>query len=233
MCVLARVFEDAGLTTTSIALLMPPVLHVKPPRALVVPFPYGYALGKPNDPIYQHRVLGAALELLDSHATPLVAEFPDKLDGPIQVLQASTIQQWRTSPSVSGAANEIIRLRVFYERWLAASNGRTAVGLSEISPRRFRGAVRFLEAHLKGEEPDHPQCPAGVTRLQFVRRIVDDLKAFAYEARMAQRPNDDEATLHSWFWGDTSLGVLIKSLADEIALTGDERQRLIAGGIAR
>lgn len=233
MCVLARVFEEASLTTAAIALLMPPVEHVKPPRTLVVPFPYGYALGKPDDPVYQHKVLKAVLDLLERNNTPVVAEFPEKLDRPVEILQASKVQASVTPPDPSQAANDVTALRVFHERWVADHGGRTAVGLSKVPQRSFRGAVRFLEAYARGEEADHPQRPTEMPRPQFIRYVVEDLKAFAYEARMAQRPSDDESALHTWFWGETGLGMLIKSVADQVTSTGDDRLRLIAGGIAR
>ena len=233
MCVLARVFEEAGLTAAAIALLMLPVEHVKPPRALVVPFPYGYALGKPNDHAYQHKVLKAVLGLLEHNDTPVVAEFSEKLDRPVQILQASTVQASMTPPDPSQAANDVTALRAFYERWVADDGGRTAVGLSGVPQRSFRGAIRFLEAYARGEEADHPQRPAEMPQPQFIRYVVEDLKAFSYEARMAQRPGDDEEALHTWFWGKTELGMLVKGVADQVASTGDDRLRLIAGGIAR
>jgi hypothetical protein len=94
--VLARVFEEHGLATTLIGLIAPPVFRVKPPRALIVPFPYGYALGKANDAPFQHRVLGAALELLQENDTPVVREFAEELDRPARIHQESGLDT--TSP---------------------------------------------------------------------------------------------------------------------------------------
>src|SRR5260370_35098168 len=48
----------------------------KPPRALFVPFPFGHALGRPDDPHLQHRVLRAALALLTEPAGPVLRDFP-------------------------------------------------------------------------------------------------------------------------------------------------------------
>ena len=50
---------------------------MKPPRALFVPFPFGMALGRANDPELQHRVLRAALDLLAEPAGPVLRDFPD------------------------------------------------------------------------------------------------------------------------------------------------------------
>jgi hypothetical protein len=61
--VLARLFEAAGLSTVGIAMVREHVVKVKPPRMLFVPFPFGYAVGKPNDRQLQHRVLAATFDL--------------------------------------------------------------------------------------------------------------------------------------------------------------------------
>ena len=63
---LARALELTGISTTSISLVREHTEKVKPPRALYVPFPFGHALGRPDDPELQHRVLRAALGLLQA-----------------------------------------------------------------------------------------------------------------------------------------------------------------------
>ena len=42
--------------------------RVRPPRALCVPFPHGYPLGHPSDPVTQNRVLEACFRLLEDDA---------------------------------------------------------------------------------------------------------------------------------------------------------------------
>ncbi len=78
------------MTTTAIALVKEMAEPVKHPRALAVPFPYGYALGKPEDPAYQHQVLAAALGLLERNDTPVMAELSDDPGRPVQLLQSHT-----------------------------------------------------------------------------------------------------------------------------------------------
>jgi len=54
---------------------------VRPPRALFVPYAHGYPLAVPDDPQRQHRVIEAALRLLeDSSLEPpaLVDYQPEK-----------------------------------------------------------------------------------------------------------------------------------------------------------
>jgi hypothetical protein len=229
--VLARVFEAAGLSTISLALVREHAIKVKPPRALFVPFPFGYALGKPNAPQLQHRVLAAAFALLQQPSGPVLADFPEE-EAPTPLLQASAVQQHESLAELD-AANEVTRLRPFYERWVQAHDGRTAVGLSGIPQRRWRGLVRFLEAYAQGKPMELKGRPAGVAEAQFIRYCVDDLKAFYYEARMMQKPEATDTDLHAWFWGDTAMGRLLPVLARRLNASDDPTHKAIAYGIAR
>ncbi|MEJ2147478.1 MAG: hypothetical protein P8020_20330 [Acidobacteriota bacterium] len=69
------VIEKAGIPTVSITLLREVTEKVQPPRALFVPFPLGYPLGKPADPGLQRRIIVAALSLLEKESLPLIEEF--------------------------------------------------------------------------------------------------------------------------------------------------------------
>jgi hypothetical protein len=229
--VLARVFEAAGLTTVSIALVREHAEKVKPPRALFVPFPFGYPLGKPNDAAFQHRVLRAAFDLLQAERGPLLVDFPE-VTGSNVLPQASTVPAV-AEPTEQDPANEVTALRPFYERWVEMHDGRTAVGLSGIPQRRFRGMIRFMQRYALGEACDIKERPETVTVAQFLRYCVDDLKAFYYEARMAQRPTATETDLHDWFWGETAAGRLVTAVSQQMNTTDDAVQQRIAYGIAR
>jgi hypothetical protein len=229
--VLARVFEEAGLTTLTIAMVREHAATVQPPRALFVPFPFGYALGKPNDPSLQHRVIGAAFNLLQPEQGPVLENFPEE-EVPVALVQASAVQQV-TGEAERDPADEVTTLRAFYERWVEEHGGRTAVGLSGVPQRRWRGVIRFLEAFSRGEDADLHERPAGVPGPQFIRYCVDDLKAFYYEARMTQRPNVAEAELHRWFWGETAVGQLIRAVAQRMATSDDPALKYFANGLAR
>ena len=58
------VIEKSGIPTVSISLLKEVTEKVRPPRALYVPFPLGYPLGKPHEPELQKSIIRAALPLL-------------------------------------------------------------------------------------------------------------------------------------------------------------------------
>ena len=233
MSVLARVFESAGLTTVAVALVREHAERVRPPRALWVPFYFGYALGKPDDPMFQHEVIAAALNTVNATTGPVLAEYPEDA-GPVGMPQASDVVSAVTDGDTKGldAAGEITALRGYYERW-QEQRGRTAVGITGIPQRRFRGIIRFLEAYAASDDADMDERPADVSVPQFVRYCADDLKAFCYEARMAQRPNDSEAEIHSWFWGETAVGALIDSITQRLNATGDARLQATAYGLSR
>ncbi len=233
MSVLARVFEEAGLTTVAVALVREHAERVRPPRALWVPFYFGYTMGKPGDPDFQHQVLAAALAMLDAEAGPVLADYPEDA-GPIGLPQASEVAASTNGDSVKplDAADEITALRGYYERW-QEQRGRTAVGVTGIPQRRFRGIIRFLEAYAERDDADMDERPADVSVPQFVRYCADDLKAFCYEARMAQRPDASETEIHTWFWGETAVGALIDSITQRLNSTGDARLQATAYGLSR
>jgi hypothetical protein len=206
-------------------------VKVQPPRLLFVPFPFGYALGKPNDRQLQHRVLAATFDLLTQPAGPILVDFPEE-ETPRELLQASALPPRQVEETLD-ATDEVTRLRAFYERWLEEHDGRTAVGLSGIPQRRWRGVIRFLQAFARGEEVELTERPAEVSQAQFIRYCVDDLKAFYYEARMVQKPEATDTDLHAWFWGDTALGQLLPAIARRLGAAEDPTLKAIAYGIAR
>ncbi len=233
MSVLARVFEAAGLTTVAIALVREHAERVRPPRALWVPFFFGYALGKPDDPAFQHQVISAAFATLNADSGPVLADYPEDA-GPIGLPQASEIASAPSNGAAKplDAAGEITALRAYYERW-QEQRGRTAVGITGIPQRRFRGIIRFLEAYAASDEADMDERPADVSVPQFARFCADDLKAFCYEARMAQRPDDSESDIHRWFWGESAVGSLIDSITQRLNATGDPKLQATAYGLSR
>lgn len=78
---LAAAIESRGIPTVCLMLLREVAEHVRPPRALVVPYPHGFPLGKPHDPAGQREVLRAALALLGRTDVPLVTDFEDSTRG--------------------------------------------------------------------------------------------------------------------------------------------------------
>lgn len=61
---IAGMIEKRGIPTVGISLLREVSEKVRPPRTLVVPFPFGYPLGQPHHPELQRQVITRAVEML-------------------------------------------------------------------------------------------------------------------------------------------------------------------------
>ena len=65
-----------GISTVSITLVRSITEQVKPPRALAVPYRFGYPLGEPDNPALHHKIIADALALLqDSQPLPILETF--------------------------------------------------------------------------------------------------------------------------------------------------------------
>ncbi len=224
---LARAIEQQGLPTVTLALIREHAERVKPPRALWVPYPFGYALGRADDPPFQHRIIAAALGLFAQPAGPVLAEFTEDIGAPARLLQASAA---KATAADADPLAELTALRGYYERWVSEHDDRTGVGVSPVPQRRFRGLVKAMLDYTAGQTPDPDDKPVDMPLNRFFRLGADDLKAFALEARMCQRPDDRDNALYAWFWSETGLGALLARVAERMASEGDERS---AQGIAR
>jgi len=218
--------EATGLPTCTLVFLKEHAQRTKPPRALFVPFAYGYALGKPENAAFQHKVLRAALDLFGASA-PVLAEFTESADAPAQLVQASAVVQLNVDRD---PADELTAMRAYYEQRVAEHNGRTSVGNSGIPERRFRGLVRFLQAYAAGQAADYAEKLQDTPIPLFIRYAADDLKAFMLEARMQQRPEDHDNILQEWLWSETAIGLLLVRVAQKLKSDGEDK---VAFGIAR
>jgi hypothetical protein len=217
------------MATVSISLVREHTEKLRPPRALFVPFPFGAPFGRALDPEQQHRVLRAALELLQAPTGPVLRELDDDLDAPASPVQASAVEP--AAPALD-VATEVTTMRRYHEQWLARE-AKTTVGVSGIPPRRFRGIVRFLEAFAAGRDADHPQRPPDVPVEVFLRWCADDLKALYLEARLAMAPDDRGEEVARWFWGETALAVLLREVGERLTATGEPALERLAYGIVR
>ena len=231
---LARALEAQGIATTSISLVREHTEKVKPPRALFVPFPFGHALGRPNDPALQHRVLAAALELLAEPAGPVLRDFPDAAepgDQPPAPAQASTIAPAPHVPGDAGA--EVADMLTHHARWRGANGGRTAFGLAGAPATRLVDVVRFLEAFVSGQDADMPERPPDLALPGFIRYCADDLKAVYFEGRLAMKPTAGGDEIARWFWSETATGQLLRRVRDRLDTSDDPRFKAAAFGVAR
>ena len=231
---LARALEQVGVSTTSISLVREHTEKVKPPRALFVPFPFGMAFGRPDDPELQHRVLRGALDLLAEPAGPVLRDFPPDLepgDQPAAPPQASGITPAEQIPD--DVAMETTQMRRYHERWLEKSGGRTHLGLTGIPAMRFRGVVRFLEGFADGQDIDMAERPPDTPLPNFIRYCADDLKTLYFEGHLAMKPAAGGEEIARWFWGETAAGRLLRRVRDRLDGSSDPRSKTAAFGIAR
>jgi hypothetical protein len=232
--VLARALETTGVSTTSISMVREHTERLKPPRALFVPFPFGHALGRPCDAVLQHRVLGAALALLGERAGPVLRDFPDDAEpgdvAPAPV-QASAIPPAAHVPA--DPAVEAKDARAPYGRWVAASGGRTAFGLTRIPADRFDEVVGFLQRFADSGDADLPERPRELPLPDFIRYCADDLKALYFEGRLAESPAASGPEIARWFWAETAVGQLLRRVRDRLDASDDPRFKAAAFGVAR
>lgn len=67
---LARTFEEAGLSTILVTPMPYWAEKIGTPRTLAVAFPFGHTLGRPDDKEQQRVVISEALAVLESAETP-------------------------------------------------------------------------------------------------------------------------------------------------------------------
>ena len=231
---LARALEEGGLATTSISLVREHTEKLKAPRALFVPFPFGHALGRPNAPELQHRVLRAALDLLRAPSGPVLGDFPDDAepgDQPPAPRQASAVPVAATI--AQDAVAEVGELRAGHERWLAKNGGRSAFGLSGVAATRFDDVVRFLQQFADGADADMSERPSGVALPAFIRWCADDLKTLAFESYMAMQPEAGGDEIARWFWGTTAAGQVLRRVRERLDASDDPSWKAAAFGVAR
>lgn len=77
MGLIQRAIEAVGISTVSITLDAHITKQVKPPRALAVPYRFGYPLGEPDNPELQHAIIAEALALLEGTAKPPILKVVD------------------------------------------------------------------------------------------------------------------------------------------------------------
>jgi hypothetical protein len=232
--VLARALETEGVATTSISMVREHTEKVKPPRALFVPFPFGHALGRPNDPALQHQVLRAALELLAEPTGPVLRDFLDDAEsgaGPPAPAQASAVAVGSGVPE--DVASETAQMRRYHEQWVARSGGRTAFGLCGVPATRFHGVIRFLEAFAAGEGADMDERPAEMPLPNFVRYCADDIKTLYFEGHMAMKPDAGGDAIARWFWASSAAGQLLRRVRERLDASDDKEWKAAAFGVAR
>ncbi len=240
---LARHLEGAGLSTVGISLVRLHTEKVRPPRYLFVPFPFGRALGKPNDPSFQFDVINAALALFGRPESekPILEDFPVILDEEPEnneILACALVAPPRKVGKQSAPVEaeeieaEIKSLRPFYNE-SQEKLGRTMVGISRISPEVIEKAALYLSTFARGQEVTPPECPPGIRLIQYLRWCADDLKTFYLEAAVTKQGDQSwtNQQLQDWLWKDTALGALILAVQRRMNEIGEALDKAISIGL--
>lgn len=233
MGALGHYLESDGIPTTQISLIREHTEIIRPPRALWVTFELGRPLGAPGNAAFQHRVLLAALQLLDAPEGPLLVDFPEEAPEDAAredkqmagwscpVSYASEMKEETALERLRSAFNrEVAELRSWYDLSLLKRN-RTAV--AEFSP---EAAAELIGAFGTGEEPVIPKSDLSLATA--LRLAAQDLKAFYFEAVTA-RPGATFPTsleFNRWFWRETAAGRILRAVQERCLESGDDSLKM-------
>lgn len=224
MCGLAHYFESEGLATVLVGFVREHMEAIEPARALWLDFPMGRPMGKPNDPVYQLKVIRAAFELLEAPFGPVLQDFAEVIpvrDGrmgyalpPGLVLTTADIGD--LNALLAEVRAEIEALRPAYDEAVAA-RGRTTVGASELA---IENLAPHIAAFVRGEKPTSPR--KGLSPVPALKLVVEDLQAYYTEARTYRDGIDDFELMGKWFWEETRAGWLLL-LLEAVSLETEDR----------
>lgn len=213
MGALAHYIEAAGIATTQISLIRIHTEKINPPRALWVPFELGRPLGLPDDAAFQHRVLKAAMDLLDADTGPLLVDYPEEaptvgsedMDGWVCPMPVRPAADAADNPASTLLA-EISSLRQWYDMF-RERRGRTSVGACSVP---LEDVAKFLAISAANGEVHAAE--GELTSAQMLKLGSEDLKAFYSEAALAMPGNKDARQITDWIWGETELGKTLLAL---------------------
>lgn len=207
---LGHILEQEGLPSVQISLVREHSEKMRAARALWVPFILGRPLGVPHDPAFQKRVLRAALRLLQAPSGPVIKDFPEDAPAGGDMTETVCPVSFGGLDEDAGIAErlrrEVQQLRVWYDLG-HQRRGRTTYGVSGLE---IEMVAAYLAAVAEGEKPESPRPELSLDRM--LKLACDDLKAFYYEAFMAQPGQATPEDLDAWFWQESEAGALVVAL---------------------
>ena len=186
--------------TTGISLVRENAESMRPPRSLWVSFSLGRPLGVPNDAQFQHRVIAAALNLLERDRGPILEDYPVNAPEvsretvpacPVSFPKADNSSNWQ-----SRLAGELSSLKPWYALGRRRRGGRTLACVSDLSIEE--------NLHKLGEYLDLNRLP--IDELHWFKQAIEDAKVFYLEAMTAQPGNHDQMQVDQTLWRETQLG---------------------------
>jgi hypothetical protein len=206
------VLEAEGLATVGLSAIRNHTERLQPPRALYCAFPLGRPLGKPHDPAFQRRVLSAAFALLSAPAGPVLADFPETIDGATDEPLACSLPP-RTVDGEHPAIEEARGLRAAYER-AHARTPQTAVG-KVTDP---DGIPELLAAFVKIADGVALE-ESGM--LGDARDAALDVRAYYEEAALAMADHVPAArAAETWLFRQTEAGSVLRAAQRKLIEAG-------------
>jgi hypothetical protein len=208
---LAHVLEENGLATVALGIIEQQIRSTAPPRGLVVDFPLGRPLGKPNDPAFQQRVIDCAFSLLEA-TEPVVETFEEAIidEGEVLACAMPPIDDPDAHPAVAEARG----LRAAYNRTVARYDGRIGahrvIGPDDV-PAAIESFVRVAEG-TPWKEAGIPGIPA---------RVTMDIRDYYEAAALSltdHTPGAFEAT--RWFLRETEAAKVILAARERMKADG-------------
>ena len=219
MSALSHFLEAEELSTTGISLVREHTEAMAPPRSLWVPFALGRPLGAAADAAFQHRVIAAALALLERSRGPVLEDFrePAPEDGigapwscPVRFARAAVGQDLASSVRA-----ELAGLATWHELAIRR-RGRTAAVTSGL------GVEQCLDLVVDAGRTGH----AGNVRM--LKAAVEDLKTYYVEAATAQPGTPPAGAVDEMLWNESALGRLLRHLAARGSDSGEAAMRSFA-----
>lgn len=224
MSALSHYIEDEGIATTGISLVREHTERMQPPRALWVPYELGRPLGVPSDAAFQHRVMAAALALLDAKSGPVLEDYPEEApvsgsgEGwscPVSFSAAPTDD----SDPVAAVAREMDSLKPWFEMSMERRRRTT-----------IRAGVDQIDKLLELVATPLTSPDKAVDAREF-KHAIEDLKVFYLEAATARPGELASAEVNAWLWGETALATLYRTLGEHLAESQDDALRHVAESV--
>ena len=201
-----------------------------PPRALWVPFMLGRPFGVPNDAAFQHKVLLAALQLLERESGPVLEDFPQ--DAPHQKLTPApenlvcpvSFPKMKSEGTLAEMLDdEVVQLQAWHEV-ATKLRGRTTLGVTGLSPLQLADYLKAWLNH-RAPQPFRNDISPGVA----LKQACDELNAFYLEAKSVQPGEHSAASVQNWFWLETALGKAIVEIRGIAANSTEPSVKAVAG----
>ena len=219
MSALSHFLESEGLSTTGISLVREHTWAMAPPRALWVPFALGRPLGSAGDAAFQHRVIAAALALLDRPRGPVLEDFPEPAPEdtsgkpwscPVRFARAAGAED-----IASVARAELSGLATWHEL-ATRRRGCSAAGTAGLT------IEQCLELVIDAREA------GGTDNVRRLKAVVEDLKTHYIEAVTARPGAPPAGAIDAMLWNESALGQLLRDLATRGSESNDAELRFFA-----